>query len=354
MTGKYIDLELDDGKDVYEVQGRDFVEEEEEEIYSSPIDTCVFEPDYDEKYVTRKLRSLAVQVNDLVSIADKLPKKNVELDKLFENLQLEMDKVHVTQQKKLDIVKYKIDKLDTIQMTQPSLQSGHDTQNDMEQRISKLEKIIGMHYLNTKDSINDQLLLNDYPSSKLLVQNAGSLTSALSQLEERVSLFTQPHTLEQLSKRITDISADFEKLIEIRKRFVFESTIVYTNDVFKNVNDSDLAAIQFENEKKINHLYQIMAKYEHVIDIVPHVVSRLHALQKIHSKAASFSESVDTVSKTQNAIEDTVATMNKDIKKLMESMQVNQERISKNIEALDNRIEEVQRRVENCTSQGNK
>ncbi|KAJ3157272.1 hypothetical protein HDU89_002684 [Geranomyces variabilis] len=233
----------------------------------------------------------------------------------------------------------------------------------VESRLAALERLIGTHFLQGLEGPNAAVthLLNE----------SGSLIGALHRLDSQLALLTQPRQLDAVAKRVQQLSADADRLADLRRKQTQEHAATMAAATATSVSDlafgslgrpggggaagslHDLqssaavaAATQTESERRVNALYALMEKLDPVAGVVPHLVARLRALRSLHAEAAIFAESLDAISNDQARMKESVQGVETAVSMLETSLRVNGESVGKNVEALQLRMERLSERVD--------
>ncbi|KAJ3087638.1 hypothetical protein HK102_010594 [Quaeritorhiza haematococci] len=227
---------------------------------------------------------------------------------------------------------------------------------ELEARITQLERLIGTHFVQNLDNGDD--------SVATILQSSGSLVSALDRLDRHLALLTQPRQLDAVARRVKSLTADLEKLADLRKKQQLESSLTLPSDILRSSTTAggtstvggaaaDVVVdmhphhqVQTENERKINHLFSTLEKLDSVSAVIPHLLARLHALRSLHTEAAVFSESLRLLTVEQGRIGETTKTMEDALKRVEGSLKENGEITVKNVEALEGRMKALGEKVE--------
>lgn len=210
----------------------------------------------------------------------------------------------------------------------------------LEQRITNLERVIGMHAIDPASSVSS----ND----SSLFTTSGTLIGALERVDHHLALLTDPAVFEKALRRIKESTASLERLAELKRKQKLESR---SGLLGKGEIDSDTSTLLLfckilyihldstsSNEAKITYLYNQMLKLDAVSNIIPHLISRLSALQSLHAEAAQFGETMTVLREDQKMLAELGTDTKKGLDALVKTMLENQSKTSENIAALDARI----------------
>ena len=193
--------------------------------------------------------------------------------------------------------------------------------SSLESKLANLETTLGLSSLAHIDN-------DSFPFASLLLASSSSILTALARLESHILLLSDPKALSSLKDRIKNLSSDLEKLIDLRKRYSFETSLTFQQDT--------------ETEKTLSSINASLKKVEPVAEVLPHVVTRLRALKPLHAEFAECVRTVRYLSDSQNKMEDKIKAMQGDMQSLMESMKVNEERVLKGLKAIEERVSCIQ------------
>ncbi|KAJ3275370.1 hypothetical protein HDV01_000662 [Terramyces sp. JEL0728] len=187
----------------------------------------------------------------------------------------------------------------------------------LEQRITNLERIIGLHAI---DPVNVIISQEDRQN---LFNTTGTLIGALERLDMHFSLITEPRVLDIANRKISEAIVNLEKLADLSYK--------------QRMDQSDMHDL----DKKITYIYNQMIKLESVANLIPNLVMRLKSLQSLHAETAQFAETLKMIT-TDHANLKTIAVDTRDgIEKLNTTISENNTKIANNIAALDERMRNI-------------
>jgi len=93
---------------------------------------------------------------------------------------------------------------------------------------------------------------------------------------------------------------------------------------------------------KINHMYDILQKWERQMANVSIVADRLTALRQFHQQSATLYTDVKRVDNEQNKITNLLSTNAVQLEQVKQSLNVNMQTIAQNISTLGKRIDALQ------------
>lgn len=130
----------------------------------------------------------------------------------------------------------------------------------LEQRIHRLEQVIGVQQL-TPDS---------------------SLQSQINQLQRHIQLLTDETTQQQITRTIEQVNLRFEQSIALRRSVEME--------------------VEIQEDAKIHELYQFLESTKGIQDELPWLIKRLESLNVLHMKTAGSVAIVDEMDARMGAM----------------------------------------------------
>ncbi|KAJ3048451.1 hypothetical protein HK097_010533, partial [Rhizophlyctis rosea] len=167
----------------------------------------------------------------------------------------------------------------------------------LESRLTSLERLLGTSHLDPTDSDTSQSLL----------QSSGSLIGALERLDHHLALLSQPRMLDGLGRRVKGLTAEMERVAELRKKRELEGGLmggVGASSLSLESSDQQQASttpqtLTPDQERKINRLFLTLDRVDPIASVVPHLLARLQGLRSLHAEAAVFSESLKMLVREQ-------------------------------------------------------
>ncbi|ORX61899.1 hypothetical protein DM01DRAFT_1315161 [Hesseltinella vesiculosa] len=220
---------------------------------------------------------------------------------------------------------------------------------DIDERIARLEKLVGTSAGQDFESLPGNIA-------------SMSFIHSLSKLEQQMSLLAQPRHLDTISRRIKVLIPELERLHELktgnRKDHAFGlaglSTTTTTTTILANTVNGDRKDeqpnISNDMEEKINKLFTTMEKVDPLLNLTPALLTRLKALQGLHSEAAIFSRTLKVISEEQTRMADELKNLDVTSQTLTSSFEENRELLEKNVTVIDTRISDLVQRMEALTS----
>ncbi|KAJ3123958.1 hypothetical protein HK098_001547 [Nowakowskiella sp. JEL0407] len=217
---------------------------------------------------------------------------------------------------------------------------------ELELRINALEKVVGTHYV-------DDLQYADSTVSEI-VQTSGNLVTAIANLDHYLSILTEPFKMDLLNAKVKTLTAQLEKLAELRKRHTDAtlssatgsgSAIDFTRQ--GGTSDIDMQAIQSETERRVEYLFMMLEKLDPVASSIPMLITRLKALRQVHSEAAVFADTLNQLKEDQAKLERNSQQLVKAVSGMEKSFSENKDIILKNVTSLEGRMTDLFSRIEN-------
>ncbi|OBZ89343.1 Dynactin subunit 2 [Choanephora cucurbitarum] len=212
--------------------------------------------------------------------------------------------------------------------------------SDIDERIARIEKLVG--------SSSGQAL-DELPSTLA----SASLVNALARMEQQVAVLAQPRQLEMVARRVKGLISDLDRLNELRSGRK-ETAAVMGFGLSNNLNgqnnanpnaDANKEGNSADVEAKVNKLFTTLEKVDPLLNLTPVLLTRLKALQGLHSEAASFGQSVKVISEEQTRMTDELKSLTSTCELLNKSLQDNDDSISGNIKVIDDRMTELIQRM---------
>ncbi|KAI8883871.1 hypothetical protein K501DRAFT_183402 [Backusella circina FSU 941] len=184
--------------------------------------------------------------------------------------------------------------------------------SDVDERIAKLEKLVGS---------SAGQALDDLPSSLV----SSSLINTISKLEQQMIVIAQPRQLEMVARRVKVLNSDLDRLNELKAgrkdtssslSFGLSTATTTTSSQTATPGASGAAGAEGSNkegvndsESKINQLFATLEKIDPLLNLTPALLTRLKALQSLHTEAASFSQSIKVISEEQTRMTDELKSL---------------------------------------------
>ncbi|KAG2212949.1 hypothetical protein INT46_008075 [Mucor plumbeus] len=209
--------------------------------------------------------------------------------------------------------------------------------SDIDDRIAKIEKLVGSNAGQALDELPQNL-------------SSTSLINSLSKLEQQVIVLAQPRQLEMVARRVKVLNSDLDRLNELKSGRKDTSSLGFglTNTINpQNTPSSNEAANKDgnDNEAKINKLFATLEKVDPLLNLTPALLTRLKALQTLHTEAASFGQSVKVISEEQTRMTDELKSLTTTCELLNTSLKENDDSINSNIKVIDDRMTDLIQRM---------
>ncbi|CAO3593977.1 unnamed protein product [Absidia cylindrospora] len=89
-----------------------------------------------------------------------------------------------------------------------------------------------------------------------------------------------------------------------------------------------------------------MEKVDPLLNLTPALLTRLKALQGLHTEAATFGRSVKVISEEQTRMTEEIKSLDTTCELLTKSLKDNEDLINKNVGVIDSRMTDLVRRME--------
>ncbi|KAK4520403.1 retrograde regulation protein 2 [Mucor velutinosus] len=209
--------------------------------------------------------------------------------------------------------------------------------SDIDERIAKIEKLVGSNAGQALDELPQNLA-------------STSLVNSLSKLEQQVLVLAQPRQLEMVARRVKVLNSDLDRLNELKSSRKDTSSLGFGLSSAINPQNTPSAneaanKDSNDNEAKINKLFATLEKVDPLLNLTPALLTRLKALQTLHTEAASFGKSVKVISEEQTRMTDELKSLTTTCDLLNQSLKENDESINNNIKVIDDRMTDLIQRM---------
>ncbi|ORZ03057.1 hypothetical protein BCR43DRAFT_528829 [Syncephalastrum racemosum] len=182
---------------------------------------------------------------------------------------------------------------------------------DIDDRIAKLESLVGT---------SAGRGLDELPSSLA----SSSLVASISKFEQQITVLAQPRQLEVVARRVKVLISELDRLNELkagRKDMSLGFGLVGAGSSNASVSGGapahaiaeekkeGAAGLSNETEEKVNHLFHTMEKVDPLRTLTHALLTRLKALQGLHTEAATFGQSVKVISEEQSRMTDELKSL---------------------------------------------
>ncbi|KAI9283951.1 Dynamitin-domain-containing protein [Umbelopsis sp. AD052] len=205
---------------------------------------------------------------------------------------------------------------------------------EIDSRIAKLEHLIGYSSGDNVDSLPNNL-------------SSTSIVALVSKLEKQMTVLSQPRHLDMISRRVKLVNSELDKLNELKHG---KGEAGNNSNYGNNQKNGEVNAVSDATDDRINTLFDLMKKVEPMLNITPAVLTRLKALQGLHTESATFSESIKMISEEQAKITDELENLGGVSNKLQKSFQENDANIQANMQIMDDRMTDLLRRINNLNT----
>ncbi|KAI9018622.1 hypothetical protein CLU79DRAFT_805152 [Phycomyces nitens] len=174
--------------------------------------------------------------------------------------------------------------------------------SEIDERIAKIEKLVG-----TSAGQGPE----DMPSGLA----STTLINSMAKLEQQITILAQPRQLEIVARRIKVLNSELDRLNELKSgrkentnplSFSLHPTSAAPTGVqpatgsAEGQNKEAPGGLSNEAEEKVNNLFATMEKIDPLLNLTPALLTRLKALQGLHTEASTFGRSVKVISDEQS------------------------------------------------------
>lgn len=211
--------------------------------------------------------------------------------------------------------------------------------SDIDERIARIEKLVGSSAGQALDNLPTNLA-------------SSSLINSLYKLEQQVVVLAQPRQLEMVARRVKVLNSDLDRLNELKSgrkdqtnNLGFSLTSNLNNQPSNASTEQNSDGVSNDSEAKINQLFNTLEKVDPLLNLTPALLTRLKALQGLHTEAASFGQSVKVISEEQTRMTDELKSLKTTCDLLNQSLKENDESVNNNIKVIDERMTDLIQRI---------
>ncbi|TKY89117.1 hypothetical protein EX895_001648 [Sporisorium graminicola] len=191
----------------------------------------------------------------------------------------------------------------------------------MEARLSELEATLGL----------EQAMLDE---SKPVPR---PVLSTLSRLEHQLSILSQPRHLDAISRRVKVLVTEMDRVHDVRRKLTTEPAPADSTST-GTLTATELAQLQ--------QLFNVSARLEPLLPVIPSVLTRLQTLAELHTSAAHFASTLDELHESSSERQVQEQEMEELLRKIEMNMDQTDKKVEANLESLQSRIEQVAARLE--------
>ncbi|CDS06745.1 hypothetical protein LRAMOSA09272 [Lichtheimia ramosa] len=216
---------------------------------------------------------------------------------------------------------------------------------EIDERIAKIESLVGSSSGNGFDDLPPSLVTS-------------SLVGSLSKLEQQIAILSQPRHLDTIKRKLETLVGTLDRLNELKSgrkdashlysRLPDTTSTSVTATAAATANNSDNKdgnGLSSDTEEKVKHLFDTMEKIDPLLNLTPALLTRLKALQGLHTEASTFGRSVKMISEEQSRITDELKSLSSACELLNKSLKENEDTVNANIKVIDTRMTELVQRV---------
>ncbi|KAF7252948.1 hypothetical protein EG68_08856 [Paragonimus skrjabini miyazakii] len=185
---------------------------------------------------------------------------------------------------------------------------------DLDRRIQRLEALIGQ-----PDPSKLSALTAD--TAQL------SLMEAATRLSARTALL-QPNHLDMIETRLSALQTKLQTITEKRETISDADT----------QNKASWLYPRFRCLVIVAELYELVKKWDDVVDSLPMIVERLSELKSLHEEASEFSNALSALELSQKSVEENLSTYTKLLDSVDKNLKENMQTVQKNFASLESRL----------------
>ena len=213
--------------------------------------------------------------------------------------------------------------------------------SDFDARLTMLETVLGVDTL--------PLPTQDASHTAAVIPTLNALDKQISTLLSSTEL-----SLDSISRRMRQLTADAEKLDEARKAAkAAQDELIYTVPP-KQRNDpdiieeamSDKVVDHYEQTSKVNALYGTLSTIESLAPLLPSLLDRLRSLRYIHADAATASQTLTKVEARQEAMAEEIKGWKEGLEKVEKATEEGEQTMKGNTKIVDGWVKELEERLQ--------
>lgn len=179
---------------------------------------------------------------------------------------------------------------------------------ELERRITNLERMIGLER-------------NGASVERSLLSSSDTLIDSLERMDHHLSLLTQPEVFDRAVLQVKNATKHLESLARLKRKQKESTATPY--------------------ESQIASLFTQMNKLEPISNMLPSIISRLQALQKIHGEASHFSDTIRLLAEDQTALKRIGIDTESGLQTLRCLIEENQSKTIENIVSFEERLNKI-------------
>ncbi|KAH9924421.1 uncharacterized protein B0H18DRAFT_1012102 [Fomitopsis serialis] len=204
---------------------------------------------------------------------------------------------------------------------------------EMDRRVGELEKSVG-----ASSTALDELSPLPPP-----------LLPMLTRLNAQLTLLTQPRHVDSISRRLKLLLSDLERVSSAsahphgsqrRQSSHHAPTPASPHPAASSGSAPTIPAALYDQ------LTPILTRLAPLLPHIPHVLTRLRTLSALHTSAAGFQNTLESLEEEQKRVRAVLEELERAVNGVESSIKENEEVIKKNVKELDDRVEDVGRRVD--------
>lgn len=133
-------------------------------------------------------------------------------------------------------------------------------------------------------------------------------------MEQQVIVLAQPRQLEMVARRVKGLNSDLDRLNELKSGRKDAKALGYAvssslNQATATAESAQADGLSNDAEAKVNQLFATLEKIDPLLNLTPALLTRLKALQGLHTEAAAFGQSVKVISEEQTRMTDEIKSL---------------------------------------------
>lgn len=230
------------------------------------------------------------------------------------------------------------DRLDVTATEKPKMPDIKDIA-EMDRRVGELEKIVG-----SSSTALDELSPLPPP-----------LLPMLTRLNAQLTLLTQPRHVDSISRRLKLLLSDLDRVSSASAHAHGSQRRQSSHPTGPASPHPGSASAPTPNIPAALHdqLTPVLTRLAPLLPHIPHILTRLRTLSALHTSAASFQSTLESLEEDQRKVRAALEELERAVDSVEGSMKENEEVVKRNVKELDERVEDVGRRVADLNTSHN-
>ena len=205
---------------------------------------------------------------------------------------------------------------------------------EMDRRVAELEKLVGSSTA-ALDEVSTAMNLG--LPVLIFVQTSPlppPLLPLITRLNSQMVLLTQPRHIDSVSRRLKLLLTDLDRASTNQQHASHRR------------HDSRSNSPQPANPTVQEQLLPLLTRLGPSLPQIPHILTRLRTLSTLHTSAAEFQSTLESLEEEQRKMRETLTELDDAVKTVESSLDANQSVVKGNVSGLEDRVDGLLRRLE--------